>query len=203
LLIQFSLEIQSKIFEWCFIASEKNQTKNIDTINLVLVFFEDYHGNIPNISETLSWILQDFDKLRVYSNNNWIDANENYKAQFKLYKENELKRLINNPYKVYGQISKYTKSFCIRDVSVITEKKHTRTVGKNCKSWTKNDLIALCIRLQIKFRPEKRNKFDTDEEYLKSCSLNEICSFLQKWFRENNLLIEDPNCGRQGKTRTN
>ena len=69
--------------------------------------------------------------------------------------------------------SKETDAFCIRDVSQpLADKKHKRTAGKVCKSWTRNDLVELAI--------SKLNISLGDDEFETNTSNTKLNEAIQK-----------------------
>ena len=113
-----------------------------------------------------------------------------------------------------------------------TEKKHTRTRGKRCTTWHKNDLINIIvnhIKLAVpednkyKYMPKKKlvedckkeksiisalgddlNKYSEEDLiralYYNKLSLDQNCENIQNWFEQNDLLMNDPSCGVQGRS---
>ena len=146
-----------------------------------------YFGNFFDAEREIHWI--DAPNLRKFENGQWLDYDN---AEIRAHLSNDLQRLETNPYKVYGTFSRDINGanmiFCIRDVANISTKLHQRTSGKKCENYTEEELETLVRARNIPIEIRGRSK-------------KQICSALLEWFQTNNLLVEDPYCGIQGRKK--
>jgi hypothetical protein len=243
-------EIQESFIEMA-ISYKKNPPEEQQINNVFVDLLLDYFKSYIKISEDntiISFILEDSNVHRCFSNetDRWSDCTE---EQLEKYKEsiNNMKKTLEsdeNPNRYYGKINTETEAFVIVDLDAqkLSMKKKegkklkqakkdinitsNRYPGKECKSWKKDDLIKMAVKLGIKY-PEDINvvktaeldsKFQTifkDEKlsqtqienaykYLVSKKQNDdLCKLIKTFFGETiyngvQLLIYDKDIGKQG-----
>ena len=141
-------QVHEYILEASILAQARGLTANVSFRTNVLTFFENYFADVDGV--WLSWLLSDdtgkIRCLRDIETGKWEDCEE-YMEWLQQKKRGLQTRMEQNPYGYYGQFSRATNKFCIRDVTgPIAEKKHRRTAGKVCDTWTLRDLWDIVIR---------------------------------------------------------
>lgn len=179
---KLSPEQKSNLFEKAAEANEANK-KLSNPEKFLLMFFENYYKKFDG-EILVSWILMESQQIvRQFNprNQEWISCDKDnlFFWAVENYLKNEKERIENNPYKCYGQYSKYTDDFCIRDINIRVDKKHKQTSGKRCSNWDKHELINLIVnRLQIELSDDQILECDT--KYRKK-SKNELYNMLTKF----------------------
>ena len=153
------------IIEYSILAKRDRLTKNENSRELVLEYFNNYYGKFDDTF--ISWYLFNEDEiLRCLKDNDdiWVNCGEEYINVIDEEKTKQKQELENNPYGYYGQYNSSTNDFCIRDVSssVIPDKKHQRTSGKRCINWKKHEIIPVIIN-KLKIPIPDKNDMDDKE----------------------------------------
>ena len=173
-----------------------------------------------NISDMLKH-LKDLEKsLKFPNTGNYIFHNHilDFHPYLRAKHFGDISQYENNPYGYYGILNSSTGKFYIREVLSGEQKKSSDrrriTLGKECSSWQKSDLLKIALRIglkvgacnlprvnMIKFIKEKDGTFSVDELndmnaeelcivfFLSSKNKRDICGLLRAWFTENNLLL--------------
>lgn len=214
----------------------RESSTNINSAEaFILKFFENYYKKFDG-EVLVSWMLLESEQVVHQFNSQtktWVtcDKDNLFFWEVEEYLKEEKERVENNPYKCYGQYSKYTNDFCIRDINFRPDKKHKQTSGKRCSNWDKHELINLIMnRLQIDLTDDQKLECDTkyrgknlqelsvmmtkytvtfpqDADWIKKALLfygmrrENLCIIVRNWFESQNLLIEDSKCGVQGKEK--
>lgn len=217
-------------------------------VDLLLDYFKSYIKIFEDT--TISFILEDNNIHRCFNNDTWSDCTE---EQLEKYKEsiNNMKKTLEadeNPFRYYGKINTETEAFVIVDLDaqkssiikktskVLKQTKKDANItsnrypGKECKSWKKDDLIKMAVKLGIQY-PDPKNVVKTDElkskfqtifkdeklsenqienayKYLGSKKQNDdLCKLIKTFFGETiykgvQLLIYDKDVGKQGYKKT-
>lgn len=135
----------------------------------------------------------------------------------------------SNQYGYVGLVNRLTNDFCLRRVddadTGTAEDKRKRNVGKRCQNWKKVDLVDL-IANRLRVEPDDDNftvdvdsmkkdpKFaglldsnNTDDKDYKRLAfwnaqrVEHICNKIMDRMGDENLLVNDPNCGTTKKVR--
>lgn len=145
IMIRLPVEVKEYFIEGSILAKNNNIGYNSLPRKLILEYFTNYYAKIENT--WMSWLLFDEQEIiRCLKNNVWEDCNKKEIEILEKYRKNIQKNLEINPYGYYGQYNTETKTFCIRDVSNVTElqgKGHKITSGKVCINWDRQDLVSL------------------------------------------------------------
>ena len=147
-LTRLPAQVHEYILEASILARARDLTANVPFRTHVLAFFENYFANVDGV--WVSWLLSEDTGmvrcLRDTATGEWEDCDE-YVEWLRQMKRGLQTRMEQNPYGYYGQFSRASNKFCIRDVTgPIAEKKHRRTAGKVCETWTLRDLWDIVIR---------------------------------------------------------
>ena len=147
-LSRLPVQVHEYILEASILAQARGLTANVPFRTNVLTFFENYFADVDGV--WVSWLLSDdtgkIRCLRDIETGEWEDCEE-YMEWLQQRKRGLQTRMEQNPYGYYGQFSRATNKFCIRDVTgPIAAKKHQRTAGKVCDTWTLRDLWDIVLR---------------------------------------------------------
>lgn len=156
IMLRLPIEVHEYFIEGSILARKKGITRNEDTRDLILEYFENYYKDFEGV--WVSWLLYDEQEiLRCLVNDIWVNCGEEYVEKVEKSKRKIQVDLEKNPYGYYGQFNRATGEFCIRDVSDdIPNKKHKRTSGRRCGNWKKPDIIPIILdNLKIPIPDEK------------------------------------------------
>ena len=225
---QLDRAMQTTVFEEMTSINNSRPLQNSWLYRVATHYFDNFVETTP--TQLVHWINAPIIKSlqRGVGDTQWQIANEDTTRHYNTLLNRRQTALESNPYKYYGQYSKLTDSFCIRNVNVISTKRHQRTSGKRCGNWDRGELldlatntfkIAIPVTSSIDAEPldELRRRAaelqwfistpdtprDTLERalYFNSKPTNELCTAIFLWFQSKGLLIEDPDCGQQGKPK--
>ena len=156
LLLKLPPVINEEFLEAALLADKKKIKKNIPQRELILENFSNYYKDFDGT--IVSWYLyQNEDILRCLKGNTWKNCSDDYIARVENLKQEKQQDMEQNPYGYYGQINPTNDNFCIRDVSQdIPDKKHKRTSGKMCATWTAGPLYDLAINKLNMPLPEQK-----------------------------------------------
>lgn len=155
-------KVREFFIEGSILAQNKNIKKNKNIRGLILKYFENYFEKIDD--KWVSWLLYDDTEIIrcLEKDDTWKDCDEEYLEKFENRKNKLQEDIEKNPYKYYGQFSKETNEFCIRDVEQIAEKKNQRTSGKRCTNWKKQEILPVVIN-KLKIPIPKDSLIDSRE----------------------------------------
>ena len=143
------LNIQQMFLESAIIANKKQIQVNKNFRDFILSYFKEFINEIDGITvSTLG------DTMKCLSSNyEWNDCSDDVKEYMLRAKSEIEEKLLNNEYGYYGIYIKSSNKFLIRDVSnkEIVEAEDTRekTRGKACKSWKRNELLKVALKLKL------------------------------------------------------
>lgn len=146
-------EIQETYIEATVLSRKQGKQDNIHLQNKVYLYFKDYISEIDGI--WISSYLKEKNKgsLRCLVGNIWSDCEEDIQQKVESSRDDRISRLLNNKYGYYGIIDKEVPDWIsIRKVEGLsTTDLRKKTTGQNCKSWKKENIIPLAIRLQLDY----------------------------------------------------
>jgi hypothetical protein len=140
-------DIVEYIIEQSLIAQQKNVTKNKESRDVLLEYFNNFYENIDGVLIS-SYLYDKDDTLRCLNNDVWEDCNDENIEKYLESKKQYIVDMENNPYGYYGQLNRENDKFCIRDVSDVDMKegkKNKKTSGKVCSTWNVGTLYDIVI----------------------------------------------------------
>jgi hypothetical protein len=218
------LEIQKILLQNVILADVLNKSKNINIRNKIL----DYHKGFFTLDKENKryLIFLDDEILKLDKNNKWVQDDkkeEILEAQLK-----KITKLKKNPYGYYGLWNPRLEEFCITKIDLNKPDTDIRkkASGKRCHDWNTDVLLDIVVR-KIKLKVPNENKIHDKEKikklvsqikYHKKEDFNDyeilerliywskktrkvLCSEIYEFFKKNNLIVEDLNCGTQQKKK--
>ena len=159
------IELQEFFLESALTSHKKNISKNIVSRDLILEYFKRNYKQIDGVY--VSWLLYTHNNtIRCMDENSeWYDCNTPEYEQIIQEIVNQVN--IDRSYGFYGQVNRNETAFCIRDITTdITDKKHTRTSGRVCKTWKKDKLYDMVLfKLSIPI-PNNDRLYSKDNDIL-------------------------------------
>jgi Type III restriction enzyme, res subunit/Helicase conserved C-terminal domain len=198
LIIKLPYRVQRIILEACILSRETNANKNVDVRDAILKFYEGLYG------------IRDDGKLYVWLHHDDIESTC-YDATTKTFEicdlnlEERIKELKRSPIGWYGLVNPTSGDFCLRDVSNQTVGRKQGNdeadlrkvmVGRRCQNYDK------AVLLNIAAEKMKIGEGTSDEEkkqYWSPQTRIKICDGMKEWFKENDLIEQDFNCGTNKK----
>lgn len=151
------LNIQEMFVEAAILANKRAINVNKDLQEFILSHFKEF---IKEIDEIIISILPEKENktLRCLNGYKWNDCDDDIKEKLKKQKSEIEEKLITNKYGYYGIYNKGNNKFLIRDVTnkEFTETEDTRekTRGKACKSWKRDELLKVALKLKLRVLDE-------------------------------------------------
>ena len=149
-------EIQAYIIEQSILAKTKKLTKNKESRDKILEYFNSFYKKIDN-TWISSFLYNENEILRCLNNNKWTECSDEIKDKYLETLKQQVINLEKNPYGYYGQINPDTDKFCIRDLAKIGALKgHQKSRGQVCTTYQLKDLYDIVInKLKIPL-PDKK-----------------------------------------------
>lgn len=247
LLSKFSFDVQESFLEKIILKKIINSNLS-ETENKIFLYYENFFKTFvivfdqkKNFEKTawISWLNPD--KIRVLFVNKYLDNNTFYHEEWEnasddmieIYKN--FKKGINEndnlkKYGFFGQYSKATDEFCIKNVDM--------GKGRRCLNWALDDLLRIIIfhlkidlkkfnlsgfiekykdfseeELEIQIRNDdllniifENSKIYSKDEMLSGLffinkKIKDLCSIIRDDMESKNILIEDASCGQQKKRK--
>lgn len=158
------IELQEFFLESALTARSKNIQKHIQSRDLILDYFRHNYKQVDGIY--ISWLLYTHNRVIrcMKDDDTWFDCSSVYD---KMVQDIVSQVNIDSTYGFYGQTNRDDTAFCIRDLTVgITDKKHTRTSGRVCKTWKKDKLYDMLLVKLVMPIPDEQRLYETDKKEL-------------------------------------
>ncbi|NP_078720.1 SWI/SNF2 family helicase [Lymphocystis disease virus 1] len=225
ILSELPFPVQRIVLMGCLKAKQKNLTKNAKARDLIVNFYKGFILQTPD--GIVTWLF-DEPVLLDCKTHRWVTLTPLSKTHYQMHKA----KFLNSPIGYYGLFHPFTRDFCVRDVTKIINPNDLRkiTVGRRCNDWDQNMLFHIVTRL-MKIKPtdnfmqnsnikllttmikSKPNFIAEDLENINSMKRflfwssdrfkrKDLCRAIEKWFRDNDLMEANFDCGHQRKTRT-
>ncbi|AAU10921.1 hypothetical protein LDVICp075 [lymphocystis disease virus-China] len=223
ILIELPYPVQRIVLMACLRAQQKGLTQNTLVRDKIIKFYEGFFANTPD--GVIVWL---HGEPVLLEDDKWIGL----KPLSKQYYLQRKDKFFKSPVGYYGLFHPFTHDFCVRDVTKIADSKDLRkiTVGRRCNDWDQNMLFHIVTRL-MKIRTAVNFMQDIDKDDLKQAVIaksnhikedlksidamkrflfwssdrfkrKDLCRAMEKWFRDNDLMEDNFDCGHQRKTRT-
>lgn len=219
------------LLQGCIQAHTKDLTKNKDTREAILMYFNAFYDHSDG--QWVEWFEKD--KFGINCLNETTDEWELCAKKGKTTKIEEKAKqkqqvLKRSPIGYYGLYNPKIDDFCIRDVRDVKDETDLRklTVGRRCVDWELKTLIDIAVRrmklpippiylvgtsreellqLAAKAKYVRADDLTQPDEYLKRFLFwsgqyrSNICVHMKQWFTDNHLIEDNIDCGHQKKKR--
>lgn len=146
-------ELQETYIEAAVLARKQNIQKNKQLQDNVYRYFKDFIFEINGVWVSSYLKTKYKGVLRCLINNQWSNCTTDIQTKIDQEKEKKIDKLLNNPYGYYGIYDpENPEYFAIRKIDISsTEDLRKKTTGQVCKTWKKENLIPLIVRLKLEY----------------------------------------------------
>lgn len=148
------IEIQETYIEASILAKSKDKQDNIQLQNKICRYFKNYISKTNDVWVSTYLKVKGKGPLRCLVDSEWSDCEEDIQQRLDSNRDKRINQLLNNKYGYYGIIDREdTDWLSIRKIEEgeSTSDLRKKTTGQNCKSWKKENIIPLAIRLQLDY----------------------------------------------------
>ena len=205
------LDIQSMFVEYAFIARRKGIDYNKRMVDAILEVYKEYL-KVVNNKDILTL---DEKNLKCLKGDEWVQCPESLVEAYRLSLQSNVKKLESSPIGYYGIYVMDKDQFQIRDVTdkslIDNPDARRKTTGRTCKTIKKKNLLPIIVAAKLAYEPSGKTKNElldiVDEDMIETKNISkmsmedldriyfwnskkipDICSALQKWFNENELM---------------